>query len=58
LKQCLGKPDSEPTDRAFVLFRNEFGITPVNYPGTIVQLYALIAGSLNTKLQTFKKSEA
>jgi hypothetical protein len=33
LKQCLGKPDSEPTDRAFVLFRNEFGITPVNYPG-------------------------
>jgi hypothetical protein len=39
LKQCLGKPDSEPTDRAFVLFENNFGITCMNNAGPVNQLY-------------------
>ncbi|MDR3612879.1 MAG: hypothetical protein P4L53_04880, partial [Candidatus Obscuribacterales bacterium] len=46
---CLVNTDSEPTDRAFVLFRNEFGITPVNNPGVVCVL-RLVVGASNVQL--------
>ncbi len=43
--------DSEPTDRAFCLAENYFGITSMNYSGVVVLLFQIVPTSKEVSIR-------